>query len=125
MIKLNEVVLTGLLWDNEFNQNKINQTIQHTLSGSVVVYSGKKLNGYPISLSSGENYGWLKRSVVEQISALTEDINLVMTLNIRGVNKQVMFDNSKGDGFEATPLFPLVNPTADAYYRVKINLISI
>ena len=114
----------GLAWENEFTQEKVSQNMQRTLQGNAVVYYGQRQNGFPISLSSGTDHSWCKRSVVESIKALADEAGKEMSLTLRGVTyPRVIFDHSSGKGFEAVPVIPLATPDGNSYYRIKLNLI--
>ncbi len=54
-----------LLWVNEFDWNPVEQNIERSLSGALLVQEQGKLQGRPIVLSGGEDAGWVPRSVVK------------------------------------------------------------
>ena len=125
------IVLNGLelpaamLWPDEFAGQSVAQTSKRTLSGGLVVFHSPLTAGKSITLESSEKTGWIKRSVVLQIKALADVPGVVMTLTLRGENYNVMFRHDQGLAFEADPIFPFANPTADDYYIVSIRLITV
>jgi hypothetical protein len=125
MISLNGISLNGCQWVNEFSGGYVSQQVQRTLSGSVVVYHGQRTNGIPISIESGSDYGFVKRSDVVQIQELVKQSGVVMSITLRSETYSVIFDQA--NPFEATPIFPISNPedNDDLYYRVKVNLITV
>ena len=124
-ITLNGIELpSGMLWSNEFSEQLVSQNTQRTLSGSTVIFHGKRTNGIPITLASGTDYGWTKRSIVVQLKELVKQAGLVMHLLIKGESYNVVFDHAKG-ALAATSIYPYADPQDDHFCRININLITV
>lgn len=115
----------SLQWKDELTSQSVAQTVKRTLDGSVVVFYGEKTNGIPITLESGNDHGWVRRSVVESLKALAEQAGSVYQLAIRNQTFNVMFDHAAPPAFTATPIIPFANPTDTDWYRVSLKLITI
>lgn len=115
---------SALQWSNEFTSKKVSQTVQRTLAGGTVIYHGQRSNGVAIELASGGDHGWMKKSELDQVKALSDQSGKVMELNLRGETYNVVFDH-RGDCLTATPVFPVVTPDANTYYRVKMAFITV
>lgn len=122
IIILNNVVLpTGMIWENEFNEQLVSQTTKRTLSGSIVIFSGSREKGLNISLSSGPDFGWLKRQVLSTLKSFASQPALIMPLVIGSETFNVVFDHSN-QAINAVPVVPFANPSETDYYKAKINL---
>lgn len=126
MIVLQQLELpNSLVWLDEFEQPTVSQTHKRTLAGSIVIFSGSRPNGIPVTITSGPDYGWVKRSIVLQIKSLADQAGLVMTLDIKGKSFNVVFDHSNNNAFTAIPIYPYANPTDTDYYKVKLQLVTV
>ena len=125
-----EIILNGislpssLVWVNEFNEQLVSQNTQRTLAGSTVIFHGKRTNGIPITLASGSDYGWTKRSVVVQLKEFVKQAGLIMPLVVKGQSFNVVFDHQKG-ALAATSIYPYADPQSDHFCRININLITV
>jgi hypothetical protein len=126
MVNLNGITLPAALsWTDEFEPYGVAQNTRRALDGSLVIYTAALTKGRPISLESPSDAGWVRRSVVEQLAALSNSPGAVFRLEIRNDAFDVVFRHGDGVAFEATPLFPEANPGPDSYYTVHLRLLTI
>lgn len=64
----------GLRWEDEFSWSPIVLSSQYTITGSLVLYTGTKQSGRPLTLIGGRNFCWTSRSFIED---LQEELNTV------------------------------------------------
>ena len=69
-----------LLWVDEFDWNPVAQDIERSLTGALMVQEQVKLYGRPITLTGGDEAGWVTRVTILELMALVETPNRVMTL---------------------------------------------
>ncbi|WP_263080055.1 hypothetical protein [Endozoicomonas sp. Mp262] len=69
-----------LLWVDEFDWNPVAQDIDRSLTGALMVQEQAKLYGRPITLTGGDEAGWVTRATILELMALVETPNRVMTL---------------------------------------------
>lgn len=124
-ITLNGITLSPeLLWEDEFTENTISQTVKSTLSGGTVVYSGQR-QSRNITLQSLPDQGWMTRDIIEQIQAIANVPSAVYTLSLRGVDYSVMFRHNEPPAFKAEPVSHIANPTDGTYYTAQIKLLTV
>ena len=125
MIALGAVTLPPyLLWQDELSWAKVEQGAEYLLSGSLEIQTGVKLAGRPITLVGEQNRGWIERSTLLALLALTETPQ-VLTLDYHGREFQVRF--RFGDGaVSATPIVVRIPPReTDKYNNLIIRLLEV
>lgn len=115
---------SDLLWTDEFDWTPIQQSKGYTLTGALVIESGKMLAGRPITLTGGDNYGWASRATVKALySALDTDATMTLTLNdARTFN--VKFDHASSP-IQARQIIDYNNPDDSDHYALTIKLITV
>lgn len=115
----------GLHWADEHAYSPVAQTVRRPLDGSLVVYYAPLAAGRPITLASGEDHGWMRRSTVDALAVLAASPGAVYTLTLRGIDHRVMFRHHEPPTFEARPLWPLANPGPDDWYLATLKLMTV
>lgn len=97
-----------LLWTDEFAWSPVDQKTSFSTTGALLIDVGLKQAGRPITLEGAASAAWIERSQCLQLEAWAAlpGINLVLTL--RGVERDVVFDQERG-AFEAQPLWELLD----------------
>ena len=111
-----------LVWTDEFSWSPVEQNVEYSLSGALVVQEGRKLKGRSITLTGYEDSAWIKRSVVKQLYTLSSSPAKVMTLNFHGETFSVMF---RRPAFEVVELLNQSNPGDNDYYSITLYLIEV
>ncbi len=125
-MKLNNLELSpGLIWTNEHTLQEIYQIKKRNLDGSVIIISGTLYGGIEIDIESVQDGGWVKKSVLSQITNMAKVINSQYLLNIRGIDYNVMFRYYNGSPIESTLILPNANPSENDYYSVKLKFITV
>jgi hypothetical protein len=115
-----------LLWINEFGWNPVEQAMDRSLTGGLLIQEQSKSYGRPIELSGGEEAAWVTRSVVVNLLALSHIANKVMTLTLPDLRQySVIFDRSSGSPIEARQILPDAYPGDDHYYSLTIRLLTV
>ena len=100
-----------LLWVNEFDWNPVEQSQERSLNGALLVQEQGKQYGRSIVLSGGEEAGWVSRSVVIDLFALSSIANKVMTLTLADLRQySVIFDRSRAALWNPSRSCPLTFP---------------
>lgn len=115
---------TDLIWIDEFDWTPVEQSKTYSITGALIIESGTKQAGRPITLSGGKDYGVIGRADLKLLTAkLTNNSPLVLTLNdARTFN--VIFDHSKNP-IEAKPWIDYSDPIDADFYTLKISLITV
>lgn len=126
MITLDGIALpAGLLWSDEFALSRVAQSVRRTLDGSVVVFYGELRSGWPITLESEPDAGWMTRSQVQAVALRAASPGGVYTLVLRGQTHSVMFRHQDAPGFEARALVSLANPQPGDFYLATLKLMTV
>ncbi|OED50518.1 hypothetical protein ACH42_01030 [Endozoicomonas sp. (ex Bugula neritina AB1)] len=126
-MKLDTITLPDdLLWINEFDWNPVEQSTQRSLTGALLVQEQKQSFGRPIELSGGDEAGWVSRSTVVDLMALSTIANKVMTLTLPDLRTySVIFDRQSGNPVEAQQVIPFAYPDDDFQYSLRIRLMTV
>ncbi|OED40222.1 hypothetical protein ACH42_17055 [Endozoicomonas sp. (ex Bugula neritina AB1)] len=115
-----------LLWINEFDWNPVEQSTERTLTGALLVQEQSLKFGRPIELSGGAEAGWVSRSTVVNLLALSQIANKVMTLTLPDLRTySVIFDRQSGKPVEAQQVIPFAYPDDDHHYSLTIRLLTV
>lgn len=115
---------TDLLWTDEFDWTPIEQSRSYSVTGALIIQTGTKQAGRPITLSGDANSGLISRADLATLqSKLTTNTALVLTLNdARTFN--VTFDHSKNP-IEAKAWIDYSTPDSTDFYTLKISFITV
>ncbi len=115
-----------LLWVNEFDWNPVEQNIERSLSGALLVQEQKKLQGRPIILSGGDDFGWVKRSTVLELQKMGNDTNHVMLLIMQDQREfDVIFNRTVISPIKAQQILPSAYCNDETQYSLHIQLLSV
>jgi hypothetical protein len=113
-----------LLWADEFDWTPIEQSQSYSVTGALIIQSGTKQAGRPITLSGGNDYGVISRATLKLLSAkLAINSPMALTLN-DGRVFSVIFNHSKNP-IEAKPWIDYSTPEDADFYTLKINLLAV
>jgi hypothetical protein len=115
---------SSLQWIDQYSNTPVTQTLKHTLSGNAVYYSSPNINGTPITLAGGTDYGWMKKSVLDQVLAMSKEVGTAFTLTMGSDTFSVVFDHTQGNALTAKPLYPYATPSDDDYYIVTMKFFT-
>lgn len=111
----------NLYWRDEFAWRAAAQSTQRSVGGGFVVQAMPLQYGRPITLTGA----WAGRDDVQALKALEADAGTKRTLTLNdGTTFTVLFDIEKG-GVQAPLLSPELNPTADTYYELTLNFLTV
>lgn len=96
-----------LIWTNEFNWSPVVIEARTATNGALHVHVGERLAGREITLDSRPGRAWLTRAECTAFEAWCAVMGAVLQLQLRGVQRSVMFDNRGGPGFAADPMWDL------------------
>jgi len=124
-ISLDAIALpVDLIWTDEFDWSPVQQSQQYTLTGALILETGVKQAGRPITLIGGRDAAWANRATVKALYAkLTATPPFVLTLNdARTFN--VTFANG-GNPVEAKPIIDFNNPDDSDVYALTLRFITL
>ncbi len=101
-----------LYWADEFAWSPVEQAVEYSLTGALIVDHGLRLAGRPITLDApDDNAAWMSRAVLTQLQTWEADPALAsMTLDLRGTTFSVIFRRHDGAPVEARPVTFVADP---------------
>ena len=124
MLLDNLLLPDDLIWVNEFDWNAVEQSVERSLNGALLVQEMAKQKGQSIELN-GENSGWLTRAQVLELQLMAQSPNKIMTLILAdGREFSVIFDRSAPPVF-AEPIFPEALADSAAPYAVVLRFLTV
>lgn len=115
-----------LRWDDEHNWFPVEQTIQRTITGALIVSSAARVAGRPVTLAPvDEASAWMPQATIDALRNLAVVPGRVLQLNIRGVGRDVIFRHHDGSVIEASPVLHYSDVDAADWFKVTIRLMEI
>lgn len=113
-----------LTWTDEFDWSPILQSKNYTLTGALVIESGKMLAGRPITLTGDQNSAWASRATVKSLYALlATDPTMTLTLN-DARTFSVKFNHDSGP-IQSKPIIDYNNPADSDVYALTLKFITV
>lgn len=115
-----------LEWEDEYTWSPVEQASEYSTTGALLMDVGLKLAGRPITLQGTQTAAWLTRAVCDTLQAWAALPGIALTLTLRGVARQVVFDHAK-QGFEAQPIWRLADGeiTPELFYLPTFRFLEI
>lgn len=115
-----------LYWDDEFAWGAVEQAVERSLSGALVVDTGVRQGGRPITLRNEDDASaWLTRAAMAQLQAWADVPGQQLTLSLRGTAHVVLFRHHDGGPFEARPLVHYADPAATDWVLATLRFITV
>lgn len=113
-----------MTWIDEFNWPTVVRAKEYALTGALIVDSGQRLAGRPITLQGDLSGGWIMRSTVDALRVLASELPGEFVLSLAdGSSFNVIFDAD--DAIRAEPIFPIADPDLAFWYIATIKLIEV
>jgi molybdopterin-guanine dinucleotide biosynthesis protein A len=124
-ISLDAIALPDdLIWTDEFSWSPTQQQAQYTLTGALVIETGIKQAGRPITLVGGVNAAWVTRATVKSLYAKLDDPGpFTLTLH-DGSTHSVVFRHDQTP-IEAAPIIDYNNPDDGDLYSLTLRFIKL
>lgn len=112
---------TDALWPDEFDWNPVEATNTYSAAGALLIDSGVRLAGRPITLRCE----WITRTLALQLQAWAWLPAATLTLSYRGTSYTVRFNHSRGNPLEVTPVVEYGDPDGSDYVDATLYLITV
>lgn len=114
-----------LIWTDEYTWAPVEQTIERTVTGAVIVSVGSRTAGRPITLSGVDpDRAWIARSVLAQCRAWAAVAGQQLTLVWRGQAYTVIWRHQDG-AIEAAEVAPFDDAAAADPFRTTLRLMTV
>ena len=114
-----------LVWDDEFSWSPVEQSLEYSSTGALIVDVGVKQSGRPITLQGTETAAWIQRALCDTLYAWAKLPGADFTLVVRGTSRNVIFNHPSG--FDAVPVWKLADgeETPDQLFVPTLKFIEI
>lgn len=115
-----------LQWTDEYDWSPVEQASAYSTTGALLVDVAVKQAGQTITLEGTDTNAWLSRALCDTLQAWAALPGIELTLTLRGVAHQVIFDHAKG-GFTAQPIWRLLDGeiTPELLYRPTFRFLKV
>ncbi len=117
-----------LFWSDEFTWNAVEQAVDRSVTGALIVYTGTRAGGRPITLQPADDESaWMPRATLAQLQAWEANAALTLTLSLRGVDYTVVFRRHDSSPIEARPVQFVADPLPGGFgdwYLVTLRLME-
>lgn len=111
-------ITDNFIWSDEFTFNQVEQSQERTLTGGLVIQSGQKRYGRPITLGPS----WLPRSTIDELYALEASAAPMDLALPDGREFSVVFDRARGTAIDAKPVHDYVNAANETSWQYNVTL---
>ncbi|TJZ73189.1 hypothetical protein [Chitiniphilus eburneus] len=118
------VAIPYLQWRDEHQWQPVQQAVEPTLTGSLLIDVGTWQAGRPITLASGDAFGWLDGATLTQLQAWARIPGQTLTLQLRDATRTVLFRHHDRPAIEARPVLDIDSPAITDYYVVTLKLME-
>lgn len=112
----------SMVWVDEFSWNPVQRSSEYSVGGALLVDTGIKLAGRPITLQADESAGWIRRSTALTLQQWSWLVAPAMVLNFRSTNFNVTWA-PVALPFEANQVVDYPDPLATDFMYATLRLI--
>lgn len=115
-----------LLWSDENNWHPVEQTVQRTITGAVIVSVGARIKGRSITLQpEDQSSAWMSRTTIEALRNWAAVPGKQMTLTLRGIAYSVIFRHHDGQAGDVTPIIHYNDVEASDWYSITLRFMEV
>ena len=113
-------------WTAEFDWHPVEQAASYSTTGALLIDVATRQAGRPPPLHGTDTQAWMTRTTMQQLAAWAAIPGAELTLTVRGVARDVVFDHAQG-GFTAEPIWRLLDGEVDAelLYRRVLKFLEV
>lgn len=115
-----------LYWNDESSWHPVEQTVERSITGALIVQAATRVAGRPITLQpEDDNTAWMPRSTLDALRNWAAVPAKQMTLTLRGTDRTVMFRHHDGEAVVAVPVVHYSDVDGTDHYRITIRLMEL
>lgn len=121
------VAITGdLYWEDEFSWAPVEQSVERTITGALVVQVSTRQAGRPMTLSPyDKDSAWITRASLDQLKTWAGNPGQTMVLTYRGQTYNVVFRHHDGEVIRAEPVKHMADVQSDDWYTATLRFMEI
>lgn len=114
-----------LYWPDENSWHPVEQTVQRSITGALLVSVSARVKGRPITLQpEDESSAWMLHSDLAMLKAWAAIPGQILSLQLRGVYYDVMFRH-QDTALEAVPVVHYSDVSDGDYYRITLRFLEV
>jgi hypothetical protein len=113
-----------LTWPDEFTWQQVEQSVEYTTTGALVVDAFAKQAGRPITLQGSETFAWCDRGDLLTLRNWASQPGATFALTLRGVTRTVIFNHEAG-AIEAEAILDYSDPLDSDPYAITIRFLEL
>jgi hypothetical protein len=115
-----------LYWADELQWVAVEQAVERTITGALIVSVAARLAGRPFTLQPpDENSSWTTRTTLDQLRTWAEIPGQQMTLGMRGVDRTVIWRHHEAPVIDAAPIVYFDDVESTDFYSVTLRFMEI
>jgi urease accessory protein UreH len=115
----------SLMWLDRQAWQPVQQTVDRTLTGALIVQQFSAVAGRPVTLGNAEtDQGWMRLADVQRCQAWAATLGQVLTLSWLGETYSVIW-RAHEQAIDAQPLWALTDEHPDDEYVVTLRLMTV
>ena len=115
-----------LYWNDENSWAPVEQAIERSISGALIVSSSTRVAGRPITLTpEDQNSAWMIRSLLDTLRTWAAVPGREMVLTLRGTTYNVIFRHHDGQAIEAAPIKHCNDVQPTDFYTVTLRFMEV
>lgn len=115
-----------LYWADEAAWHPVEQTSTRTITGALVVQAAERIAGRPITLQPEDGASaWMTRATLDTLRSWAAAPERVMTLTLRGIDREVIFRHQDGSAIDAQPIVHYSDVQNEDFYSATLRFMEI
>ena len=115
-----------MYWKDESDWNPVEQSVQRSLTGALIVSVATRTVGRPITLQAeDEASAWMTLANLFQLRIWADTPGQQMQLTISGTVRDVIFRHHEGPAIEAVPVTHYAEMDSTDFYRITLRFMEI
>lgn len=119
------VDLSEFVWKDKLTWSGVTQSIERSLTGSLIIDTTYSDVGRPITLESSEKYGWVSKATLDTLLGWYNTADKQLTLTVGSVEIKVIFRHYERPAMDFTPVVDYSSSLSSDYYYGTIKLIEV
>lgn len=130
-ITLSDGVITlalhpDLLWSDEWSWNAVEQGVERSITGALIVSFTQREAGRSITLEpEDDSSAWMTRASLNVLRNWAEGAGRTLVLTLQGSPRQVVFRHHEGPAITATPVVHFADASDSDLFRVTLRLMEV
>jgi hypothetical protein len=114
-----------LYWSDEHAWSPVEQAVERSITGALIVSTGLRAAGRPITLQPRDDgSAWMPHAVLQQLRAWGDVPGQQMQLSLRGAAWSVAFRHHDEPAIQAEPVVHYSDVNAGDFYLVTLRLME-